>query len=142
MALVKKLLIGFVTGAGTAYFLDPEHGPRRRKALGENVAGILGQQGTNGGALAARRVQEALTAPLEPGTRLLSGAAGALAWLVGSRFRGARCYRMGTLGLLLLYRAIANAPARVKTRVGKVSGARTSTPRRAARKLETDKTAH
>ena len=101
MGLLNKLFIGVAAGAGTAYFFDPEQGARRREAIRENVAGFLGQDGTNGGAVIAQRVRSMIECPLTPTSRLWSGAAGALAWLVGSR----------GVGSLLLYRAIANAPA-------------------------------
>lgn len=110
MGLLNKLLLGVAAGAGTAYLLDPEHGTRVREALRKNAAGLLEQVGVNGESLTAERIQSALTSPLSPTMRLWSGFGGALAWLVGSRVRSLRCYKMGTLGTLLLYRAIANAP--------------------------------
>jgi hypothetical protein len=51
---------------------------------------------------------------LTPTTRLWSGVGGALAWLFGSR--SLRYYKLGTVGTLLLYRAIANSPAKPLTR--------------------------
>lgn len=97
------------------------------------MVGLLGQEGTNGGALTAQRCWGLLATPLSPTTRLWSGVTGSLAWLVGSRVRSLRRYRLGTLGMLLLYHAIANDPARTKTRAKSGTAARRKrAPRKAA----------
>ena len=144
MGLMDKLLFGFAAGAGTAYLFDPERGAQRREAIRENVVGFLDQEGTNGGALTAQRCRGLLATPLTPTTRLWSGVTGSLAWLVGSRVRSLRRYSVGTLGMLLLYHAIANDPARAKTRAKSGAAVRRKRARRraAARDMEPGQSAH
>jgi hypothetical protein len=133
MGLLNKLLFGFAAGAGTVYLFDPEHGAQRREALRENALGLLDQQGKNGGALTAQRCRGLLATPLTPKARLWSGVTGALVWVAGSRLRSLRRFKLGTLGMLLLYHTLANDPARAKTQAKSRSTVRRKrAPRKAA----------
>jgi hypothetical protein len=103
MGAMKGWLLGLAVGAGAAYFYDPGRGAARRKALLDDVRGFLDGEGPTAG-----RIQGMLACPLTPEDRALSGAAGAAAWLLGSRVWKRP---FGALGVLLLYRALANPPA-------------------------------
>ena len=57
-----------------------------------------------------------------PAARLLAGSAGAFAWLLGAPMRGFGRYVLGTLGGMLVWRAVANVPANHRAERAVVDG--------------------